>query len=72
MTALRRTARLEHRLTRPNASLTELDAAVGLVVEHQLAALAVSPWLVKPAARLLARTPVRVATVIRTAARWRR
>jgi deoxyribose-phosphate aldolase len=64
MTALRRTARLEHRLTRPNASLAELDAAVGLAVEHQLAALAVSPWLVKPAARLLARTPVRVATVI--------
>lgn len=64
MTALRRTARLEHRLTRPNASLAELTAAVGLALEHQLATLAVSPWLVKPAARLLARTPVRLATVI--------
>ena len=64
MTALRRTVRLEHRLTRPNASLAELDAAIGLAVEHQLATLAVSPWLVKRAARLLARTPVRAATVI--------
>lgn len=64
MTALRRIARLEHRLTRPNASLAELDAAIELALEHQLASLAVSPWLVKPAARRLARTPVRVATVI--------
>jgi deoxyribose-phosphate aldolase len=64
MTALRRTARLEHRLTRPNASLAELDAAIGLALEHQLASLAVSPWLVKPAARRLARTQVRIATVI--------
>lgn len=64
MTALRRTARLEHRLTRPNASLTELAAAVGLVVEHQLAMLAVSPWLVKPAAHLLAGTAVRLTAVI--------
>ena len=64
MTAPRRTARLEHRLTRPNASLAELDAAIGLALEHQMASLAVSPWLVKPAARGLARSPVRVATVI--------
>jgi deoxyribose-phosphate aldolase len=64
MTAHRRPARLEHRLTRPNASLAELDGAVGLALEHQLATLAVSPWLVRPAARLLARTPVQVATVI--------
>lgn len=64
MTALRRTTRLEHRLTWPNASLAELDTATGLAVEHQLATLVVSPWLVKCTARLLARTPVRVATVI--------
>ena len=64
MTAPRRTARLEHRLTRPNASLAELDAAIGLALEHEMASLAVSPWLVKPAARGLARSPVRVATVI--------
>jgi deoxyribose-phosphate aldolase len=64
MTALRRTARLEHRLTRPTASLAELDAAARIVLEHELATLLVSPWLVKPAARLLARTPARLGTVI--------
>lgn len=64
MTALARTARLEHRLTRPTASLADLHAAVDLVLEHELASLLVSPWMVKPATRLLARTPVRVATVI--------
>jgi deoxyribose-phosphate aldolase len=64
MTGLRRTARLEHRLTRSNASVAELSAAAGLALEHQLATLVVTPWLVRPAARLLARTPVRLATVI--------
>ena len=64
MTALARTARLEHRLTLPTASLADLHAAAGLALEHELATLLVSPWLVKPASRLLARTPVRVATVI--------
>lgn len=64
MTALARTAQLEHRLTQPTASLADLHAAAGLAVEHQLATLLVSPWLVKPAARLLSRTPVRVGTVI--------
>jgi deoxyribose-phosphate aldolase len=64
MTALARTARLEHRLTRPTASLADLHAAVDLVLEHELATLLVSPWMVKPATRLLARTPSRVATVI--------
>lgn len=64
MTALRRTARLEHRLTRPTASLAELDAAARIVLEHELTSLLVSPWLVKPAARLLARTPARLGTVI--------
>jgi len=64
MTALRRAARFEHRLTRPNASLADLDAAVALAVEHGLAALVVSPWLVKPAGRLLARSGVRLGTVI--------
>ncbi|MEP7041007.1 MAG: deoxyribose-phosphate aldolase [Chloroflexota bacterium] len=64
MTALAPSARLEHRLTRPTASLTDLHAAAGLAIEHELAALLVSPWMVRPAARLLARTPVRVGTVI--------
>jgi deoxyribose-phosphate aldolase len=64
MTALARTARLEHRLTRPTASLADLHAAAGLAIEHQLATLLVSPWMVRPAARLLARTAVRVGTVI--------
>ena len=64
MTALARTARLEHRLTQPTASLADLHAAVGLALEHEMATLLVSPWLVKPAARLLARSQVRVATVI--------
>lgn len=64
MTALARTVRLEHRLTQPTASLAELHAAAGLALEHELATLLVTPWLVKPAARLLARTPVRLATVI--------
>jgi deoxyribose-phosphate aldolase len=64
MTALARTARLEHRLTQPTASLADLHAAAGLALEHELATLLVSPWMVKPAARLLARTPVHVATVI--------
>jgi deoxyribose-phosphate aldolase len=64
MPTLARTARLEHRLTQPTASLADLHAAAGLALEHELASLLVSPWMVKPAARLLARTPVRVATVI--------
>lgn len=64
MTAPRRTARLEHRLTRPTASLAELEAAIALAVEHDLASLSVSPWLVRAAARGLGRGPVRVATVI--------
>lgn len=64
MTALRRIARLEHRLTRPNASLAELDTACALALEHRLGSLAVSPWLVKPAARILARSPVRVTAMI--------
>ncbi|MDP9468862.1 MAG: deoxyribose-phosphate aldolase [Chloroflexota bacterium] len=64
MTAPLRTARLEHRLTRPNASLAELEDAVGLALAHGLTSLAVSPWLVKAATRGLARSHVRVATVI--------
>lgn len=64
MTAPRRTARLEHRLTQPTASLAELEAAIGLALEHDLASLSVSPWLVRAASRRLGRSPVRVATVI--------
>ena len=64
MTALARTARLEHRLTRPTASLADLHTAAGLVLEHELATLLVSPWLVRPAARLVSRSQVRVATVV--------
>jgi len=64
MTALARSARLEHRLTQPTATLADLHAAAGLAIEHALDTLLVSPWMVRPAARLLARTPVRVGTVI--------
>jgi deoxyribose-phosphate aldolase len=65
MTAsVRRAVRLEHRLTQPNASLADLDAAVALAVAHDLAALTVNPWLVKVAKRLLGRSRVALGTVI--------
>jgi deoxyribose-phosphate aldolase len=65
MTAsVRRALRLEHRLTHPNASLADLDAAVALAVEHDLAALTVNPWLVKAAKRQLGRSRVTLGTVI--------
>ncbi|HET6380670.1 MAG TPA: deoxyribose-phosphate aldolase [candidate division Zixibacteria bacterium] len=60
----RRAARLEHRLTRPNASLAEVDAAVGLAIEHGCAAVTVSPWLVKAAKRALGRSRVRLGTLV--------
>ena len=65
MTAsVRRAVRLEHRLTQPNASLADLDAAVALATEHELAALTVSPWLVKAAKRRMGRSRVTLGTVI--------
>ena len=65
MTAsVRRAVRLEHRLTQPNASLADLDAAVTLAMEHDLAALTVNPWLVKAAKRQLGRSRVTLGTVI--------
>lgn len=65
MTAIgRRVARLEHRLTRPNASLSELDAAVALAIEHDCAAITVSPWLVKAAKRVMGRSRMRLGTVV--------
>lgn len=65
MTAVgRRAARLEHRLTGPTASLSELDAAVARAVEHEMAALTVSPWLIKAAKRKLGRSRVRLGTVV--------
>lgn len=60
----RRTVRLEHQLTRPNASLSDLRAAVALATEHDLAALTVSPWLVKAAKRQLGRSRVQLGTVV--------
>ncbi len=60
----RRAGRLEHRLTTPNASLADLDGAIALVIEHELAALTVNPWLVKAAKRQLGRTRVRLGTVV--------
>lgn len=61
----RRAVRLEHLLTAPNASLRELDTAAGLVLEQDLvAALTVSPWMVKAARRKLGRSRVRLGTVI--------
>jgi deoxyribose-phosphate aldolase len=60
----RRPIRVEHRLTGPNASLADLAAAVGLATEHELAALTVSPWLVKPAKRTMGRSRVTLGTVV--------
>jgi deoxyribose-phosphate aldolase len=65
MTAsVRRALRLEHRVTQPNASLADLDAAVSLAAEHELTSLTVNPWLVKAAKRGLGRTRVVLGTVI--------
>jgi deoxyribose-phosphate aldolase len=65
MTAIgRRAARLEHRLTRPSASLAELDAAVALAIEHDCAAVTVNPWLVKAAKRVMGRSRMRLGTVV--------
>lgn len=60
----RRPLRVEHRLTQPNASVTDLAAAVGLATEHELAALTVTPWLVKSAKRSLGRSRVALGTVV--------
>lgn len=65
MTAsVRRAVRLEHRLTQPNASLADLEVAVALATEHEVAALTVNPWMVKAAKRLLGRARVRLGTVV--------
>jgi deoxyribose-phosphate aldolase len=65
MTAsVRRAVRLEHRLTQPTATLDDLEAAVLLATEHDLASLTVNPWLVKPAKRRLGRSRVTLGTVI--------
>jgi deoxyribose-phosphate aldolase len=60
----RRPLRVEHRLTQPNASLADLAAAVGLATDHEVAALTVSPWLVKPAKRSMGRSRVTLGTVV--------
>jgi deoxyribose-phosphate aldolase len=65
MTANRRPAvPLEHRLTQPNATLEDLSEAVALVSEHDLAALIVSPWLVKAARRALGRSSIQIGAVV--------
>ena len=65
MTAsVRRALRLEHRLTQPNASLRDLEAAVALATEHEVASLTVNPWLVKAAKRHLGRSRVTLGTVV--------
>lgn len=60
----RRSVRLEHQLTRPSASLVDLEAAVRLAVEHDLTAIRVAPWLVKPARRALGGSRVALGTVV--------
>lgn len=60
----RRALRLEHRLTQPNASLADLEAAVALATEHELTGLTVNPWLVKAARRRLGRSRLTLGTVI--------
>jgi len=62
--SVRRALRLEHRLTQPNASLADLEAAVALATSHELSGLTVSPWLVKSAKRKLGRSRVTLGTVI--------
>ncbi|MCC6619002.1 MAG: deoxyribose-phosphate aldolase [Chloroflexi bacterium] len=65
MTAsVRRAQRLEHRLTQPNASLADLNDAMALATEHEVAALTVNPWLVKAAKRELGRAPLTLGTVV--------
>ena len=65
MTAIgRRAARLEQRLTRANASLAELDAAVAMAIQHDCAAVTVNPWLVKAARRALGRERMRLGTIV--------
>ena len=65
MTAsVRRAVRLEHRLTQPNASVADLEAAVALAVQHDITALTVNPWLVKVAKRVLGRSRVTLGTVV--------
>lgn len=59
-----RAVRLEHRLTQPNASIADLDAAVALATEHELAGITVSPWLVKPAKRRLGASRLTLGTVV--------
>ena len=64
MTTGRRVARLEHRLTGANATTHDLESAVALALAHDLAALTVSPWLVKAAKRQLGRSRIRLGTVV--------
>jgi deoxyribose-phosphate aldolase len=65
MTAIgRRVARLEHRLTQPNATLGDLESAVALALASNCAALTVNPWLVRAAKRALGRSRMRLGTVI--------
>ena len=65
MTAsVRRAVRLEHRLTQPTASLSDLEAAVALASDYELAALIVNPWLVKAAKRAAGESRVAISTVI--------
>ena len=64
MTSGRRAPRLEHRLTGATATLADLDTAVAIATEHELAALTVSPWLVKAARRQLGKSRVRLGTVV--------
>lgn len=62
--SVRRAIRLEHRLTQPNASMADLEAAVALATEHEMAALTVNPWLVKAAKRRMGRSRVTLGTVV--------
>ena len=65
MTAsVRRALRLEHRLTQPNASLRDVEAAVALATEYEVASLTVNPWLVRAAKRHLGRSRVTLGTVV--------
>lgn len=59
-----RAIRLDHRLTAPLSTLLDLESGTALATTHGVASLTVSPWLVRPAARLLAHTAVRLRVVV--------
>ncbi len=59
-----RAVRLDHRLTAPLSSLLDLESGAALTLAYGVASLTVNPWLVRPAARMLAHSSVRLGVVV--------